>query len=46
MGRRAPCVSAFKQPYYQQMKPLLDAYAEQVSHDINTEHPSGQLAGC
>ncbi|MGC0327032.1 hypothetical protein RKD23_000022 [Streptomyces sp. SAI-170] len=33
-----------KVPFYQQLKPLLDAYAEQLSHDIDTEHSSGQLS--
>ncbi|MFI9630846.1 hypothetical protein [Streptomyces sp. NPDC052042] len=33
-----------KVPLYQQMKPLLDAYAEQLSHNIETEHSNGQLA--
>lgn len=28
---------ADKVPLYQQMKPLLDAYAEQLGHDIDTE---------
>lgn len=33
-----------KQPYYQQMKPLLDAYADQLIHVIDTEHSGRQLA--
>ncbi|MFJ2900216.1 hypothetical protein ACIO87_35750 [Streptomyces sp. NPDC087218] len=33
-----------KVPLYQQMKPILDAYAEQLGHDIDTEHSTGQLA--
>ncbi|WP_431776191.1 TniQ family protein [Streptomyces cucumeris] len=32
-----------KVPLYQQMKPLLDTYAEQLSHDIDTKHSTGQL---
>ncbi|GGZ29042.1 TniQ family protein [Streptomyces nitrosporeus] len=32
-----------KVPLYQQMKPLLDTYAELLSHDIDTEQSTGQL---
>ncbi|MFD7549680.1 TniQ family protein [Streptomyces sp. NPDC059816] len=32
-----------KQPYYQQMKPFLDAYADQLIHAIDTEHSDRQL---
>ncbi|MFD8611316.1 hypothetical protein [Streptomyces sp. NPDC059631] len=33
-----------KVPFYQQLKPLFDAYAEQLAHNIHTQHSTGQLA--
>ncbi|WP_335979337.1 MULTISPECIES: hypothetical protein [Streptomycetaceae] len=32
-----------KVPLYQQMRPLLDAYAEQLSRGIDMENSNGQL---
>ncbi|WP_447034634.1 hypothetical protein [Streptomyces sp. DSM 118878] len=32
-----------KVPFYQQMKPLLDTYATQLSHALDAEYTSGQL---
>ncbi|MFD4023248.1 hypothetical protein ACFWRV_06945 [Streptomyces sp. NPDC058576] len=32
-----------EQPYYQQMKPFLDTYADQLIHANDTEHSGRQL---